>query len=122
MTDERKQGLARVLDAAADQYRAGPAGTTAIPAAEAVGPDGTVTAVDLSAQLLLVREKAAAEVGLINLQTHVGDFEATGYADRRTVSTWAGHAALRDRLSQCGSTTFDYELLFAVATREGVSD
>lgn len=110
MTDDRKAGLAQVFDNASDQYRAGPAyswgrigaalveaaaprpgervldvasgaGTTAIPAAIAVGPQGSVVAVDLSARLLGFAQEAASEQGLTNLTTRVGDFEATGYAD-----------------------------------------
>jgi SAM-dependent methyltransferase len=108
--DDRKAGLGRVFDAASDQYEAGPAqswgrigealvqaaaplagervldvasgaGTTALPAAEAVGPHGSVVAVDLSARLLELASRAARDRGLDNLLTRVGDFENTGYAD-----------------------------------------
>lgn len=109
-TEDRKQGLAKVFDAAADHYRQGPAyswgqigaalvaaaapkpgervldvasgaGTTAIPAAKAVGPTGSVVAIDLSEQLLELAAEDAAQQRVTNLTTHVGDMEATGYAD-----------------------------------------
>jgi len=58
---------ARVLDVCCGS------GASAIPAAERVGPDGSVLGVDLAAQLLeLARAKAAAR-GLGNVEFQVGD-------------------------------------------------
>ncbi|MFN2625688.1 MAG: class I SAM-dependent methyltransferase [Mycobacteriales bacterium] len=106
--DPRKAGLARVFNAAAEDYdrataegweligarlveradlRAGEsvldlasgAGTTAIPAARAVGPTRRVVAVDLAADLLAKGESKARAEGLTNIEFRVGDMEATGY-------------------------------------------
>src|SRR2546423_840280 len=57
----------RVLDIAAGT------GDTSIEAAKRVGPTGYVLATDLSASMLNVAAKAAADAGLTNLDTQVAD-------------------------------------------------
>lgn len=108
--DERKQSLARTFDLASDQYAQGPAaswerigvavvaaadpregerildvasgaGTTALPAAELVGPTGSVIAVDLSQGLLSIARESARQRGLTQLTVRLGDYEHTGYDD-----------------------------------------
>jgi ubiquinone/menaquinone biosynthesis C-methylase UbiE len=56
-------------------------GASAIPAAEAVGPTGSVLAIDLSDRLLDLARKKAAAKKLYNLEIKVGDMTATGLAD-----------------------------------------
>jgi SAM-dependent methyltransferase len=65
----------RVLDVASG------AGATALPAADRVGPTGSVLAMDLSDKLLGLATGAARERGLAQLHVRVGDFEHTGFAD-----------------------------------------
>jgi ubiquinone/menaquinone biosynthesis C-methylase UbiE len=66
---------ARILDAACGT------GASALPAAETVGPDGKVIAVDLAEKLLsLGRAKASAQ-GLDNVEFKLGDMTALGYPD-----------------------------------------
>jgi ubiquinone/menaquinone biosynthesis C-methylase UbiE len=56
-------------------------GASALPAAEAVGPDGRVVAADIAPALLdLARGKAEAQ-GLGNLELRVGDMRALDYPD-----------------------------------------
>ncbi|HEY7691666.1 MAG TPA: class I SAM-dependent methyltransferase [Gaiellaceae bacterium] len=66
---------ARVLDL--------PCGTGAstLPAAEAVGPEGTVVAVDLAAGLIELASAKAREAGLTNIRFVQADMRATGLAD-----------------------------------------
>lgn len=49
------------------------AGASALPAAEAVGPDGHVLGVDLAAQLLALARAKAAQRGLRNCEFRLGD-------------------------------------------------
>jgi len=66
---------ARVLDVASGT------GASALPAAEAAGPDGHVIAVDLAENMLeRARAKAAAR-GLRNIEFRVGDMTDLGYPD-----------------------------------------
>jgi ubiquinone/menaquinone biosynthesis C-methylase UbiE len=56
-------------------------GASALPAAAAVGPDGSVLGVDLAARLLdRARAKATAS-GLTNIEFRLGDMTALGYPD-----------------------------------------
>ncbi len=58
-------------------------GASALPAAQAVGPNGSVIGVDLSARLLdRAREKAKAR-GLSNVEFRYSDMTSLGYPDRR---------------------------------------
>lgn len=66
---------ARVVDVACGT------GASAIPAAEAVGSDGQVVAIDLAENMLrLARAKASAR-GLSNIEVRLGDMTALGYPD-----------------------------------------
>jgi ubiquinone/menaquinone biosynthesis C-methylase UbiE len=62
-----------VLDACAGS------GASAIPAAERVGPSGTVVAVDLADNLLALARAKAARLGLGNLETRRADIEDLDY-------------------------------------------
>ena len=69
---------ARVLDVCCGS------GASAIPAAEAVGPRGSVTAVDLAGNLLELAREKAKQRGLTNIQFETGDmtnlrFETGGF-------------------------------------------
>ncbi len=66
---------ARVLDVCCGT------GASAIPAAERVGPDGQVIAVDLAERLLELGRIKAAQRGLRNIEFRVGDMEALGFPD-----------------------------------------
>jgi ubiquinone/menaquinone biosynthesis C-methylase UbiE len=58
-------------------------GASALPAAEAAGPNGFVIGVDLSSRLLdRARAKATAH-GLTNVEFHLADMTALGYPDSR---------------------------------------
>jgi ubiquinone/menaquinone biosynthesis C-methylase UbiE len=57
-------------------------GASALPAAEAVGPTGSVVAVDLSAGLLELARAKARAAGLRNLRFLQADMRATGLPDR----------------------------------------
>ena len=58
-------------------------GASALPAAEAVGPNGFVIGVDLSSRLLdCARAKATAR-GLTNVEFRLADMTALGFPDRR---------------------------------------
>src|SRR6516162_8796422 len=57
------------------------AGSSAIPAAERVGPLGQVIGVDLAARLLEIAKQKAARCGLANVRFEVGDTERLGYPD-----------------------------------------
>jgi ubiquinone/menaquinone biosynthesis C-methylase UbiE len=79
-TIERLQlpGGGRVLDVCCGS------GASAIPAADAVGPDGSVTGVDLAANLLELARAKAKQRGLTNVQFETGDmtnlrFEANSF-------------------------------------------
>jgi SAM-dependent methyltransferase len=52
------------------------AGASAIPAAEAVGPDGRVLGVDLAEELLILARRKAQERGLGHAKFRLGDIEA----------------------------------------------
>jgi ubiquinone/menaquinone biosynthesis C-methylase UbiE len=56
-------------------------GASAIPAAERVGPTGSVIAVDLADRLLALGRAKAAGRGLHNIQFRVGDMERLGLPD-----------------------------------------
>jgi ubiquinone/menaquinone biosynthesis C-methylase UbiE len=56
-------------------------GASALPAAEAVGPGGSVVAVDLSERLLERGSAKAAARGLRNVDFRVGDMTALGFPD-----------------------------------------
>ncbi|WP_424363230.1 class I SAM-dependent methyltransferase [Methylocystis parvus] len=56
-------------------------GGSALPAAEAVGPDGKVVAVDLAERLVALGAAKAREKGLANLDFRTGDMLALGYPD-----------------------------------------
>ncbi len=58
-------------------------GGSALPAAEAVGPQGTVVAVDLAERLVALGEAKARAKGLGNIAFEAGDMLALGYADAR---------------------------------------
>jgi SAM-dependent methyltransferase len=57
------------------------AGASAIPAAHAVGPDGSVVGVDVSQGLLDLAAARAEAEGLTNLELRCADATATGYPD-----------------------------------------
>lgn len=57
-------------------------GASALPAAEAVGPAGSVVAVDLAERLLERGRAKAAARGLRNVDFRVGDMTALGFPDR----------------------------------------
>ncbi|GLI93420.1 class I SAM-dependent methyltransferase [Methylocystis echinoides] len=56
-------------------------GGSALPAAETVGTDGTVIAVDLAERLVALGAAKAREKGLANLEFKTGDMLALGYPD-----------------------------------------
>jgi ubiquinone/menaquinone biosynthesis C-methylase UbiE len=56
-------------------------GGSALPAAEAVGPEGKVVAVDLAERLVALGAAKAREKGLANLEFRTGDMLALGYPD-----------------------------------------
>ena len=56
-------------------------GGSALPAAEAVGPEGKVVAVDLAEQLVALGAAKAREKGLGKLEFKTGDMLALGYPD-----------------------------------------
>jgi len=57
-------------------------GASAIPAAERVGPNGKVIAVDLAERLLEIARHKAASRNLGNIEFRLGDMEDLGYPDR----------------------------------------
>lgn len=65
----------RVLDACCGS------GSTAIPAAELVGPDGSVIGVDLAENLLALAGAKARERGLANLRLELADMTVLDYPD-----------------------------------------
>jgi ubiquinone/menaquinone biosynthesis C-methylase UbiE len=67
---------ARVLDVACGT------GASALPAAETVGPDGEVIAVDLAEKLLALGRTKASVQGLHNVEFKRGDMTALGYSNR----------------------------------------
>src|SRR5690349_6075956 len=108
--DEAAERARRTYDAAADHYddpalafwsRAGtrtierlrlpagaavldtPCGTgaSALPAATAVGPSGSVTGVDVAERPLDLARAKAARAGLENVTFHRGDMRSLGYPD-----------------------------------------
>lgn len=56
------------------------AGASAIPAAQAIGPDGRVLGVDVAAPLLALARARAARLGLSHIQFHCADARRTGFA------------------------------------------
>ncbi|WP_036279386.1 class I SAM-dependent methyltransferase [Methylocystis sp. ATCC 49242] len=56
-------------------------GGSALPAAEAVGPQGKVVAVDLAERLVQLGEAKALAMGLRNIEFKTGDMLALGYPD-----------------------------------------
>src|SRR5262249_12044603 len=56
-------------------------GSSALPAAEAVGPDGSVVGVDLSGRLLERARTKASGRGLMNVDFIEADMSALGYPD-----------------------------------------
>ncbi len=66
---------ARVLDVACGS------GASALPAAEAVGSDGQVVAVDLAENMLQLGRANAAARGLNHIEFRLGDMTALGYPD-----------------------------------------
>lgn len=67
---------ARILDVACGT------GAAALPAAETVGPDGQVIAVDLAENPLRRGRAKASARGLTNIEFRLGDMTALGYPDR----------------------------------------
>jgi ubiquinone/menaquinone biosynthesis C-methylase UbiE len=67
---------ARVLDVACGT------GASTLPAAEAVGSDGYVVAVDLAENMLQLGRAKASARGLSNVEFRLGDMTALGYPDR----------------------------------------
>jgi ubiquinone/menaquinone biosynthesis C-methylase UbiE len=67
---------ARVLDVACGT------GTSALAAAEVVGSDGRVVAVDLAENMLQRGRLKASALGLTNIEFRLGDMTALGYPDR----------------------------------------
>jgi ubiquinone/menaquinone biosynthesis C-methylase UbiE len=57
-------------------------GASAIPAAESVGPNGKVIAVDLAERLLEIARHKAASRNLENIEFRLGDMEDLGYPDQ----------------------------------------
>lgn len=66
---------ARVLDVCCGS------GASAIPAAQAVGPEGTVVGVDLAGNLLRLARGKASQLGLTNIQFQSGDLTALPFPD-----------------------------------------
>jgi ubiquinone/menaquinone biosynthesis C-methylase UbiE len=58
-------------------------GASALPAAQAVGPDGSVLGVDLAARLLDRARTKAVNYGLTNIEFRLADMTALGYPDSR---------------------------------------
>lgn len=56
-------------------------GASALPAAEVVGPEGSVTAIDVADQLLELARRKAAERGLTNIEFHEKDMTELNYAN-----------------------------------------
>ena len=56
-------------------------GASAIPAAQAVAPDGSVIGVDLAEKLLTIARAKAADQGLHNVEFRIGDMENLGFPD-----------------------------------------
>lgn len=56
-------------------------GASALPAAEAIAPDGSVIGVDLSEKLLAIAREKAARQGLQNIEFRSGDMENLGFPD-----------------------------------------
>lgn len=56
-------------------------GGSALPAAEIIGPEGELVAVDLAERLVALGESKARERGLTNIQFKAGDMLALGYPD-----------------------------------------
>jgi SAM-dependent methyltransferase len=110
MLDEAAERARRTYDAAADHYdepglafwarsgartverlRLAPgavvldtpcgSGASALPAARAVGPQGSVTGADVSEGLLGLAAAKAKRAGVANLDLRVGDMRALGYPD-----------------------------------------
>jgi len=69
-------GGAQVLDVCCGS------GASALPAAQAVGPEGRVTAVDLAEELLKLGRAKAAAAGLDNVEFRRGDMTALGFPER----------------------------------------
>jgi ubiquinone/menaquinone biosynthesis C-methylase UbiE len=67
-------------------------GASALPAAEAVGPTGSVVAVDLSAGLLGLARAEAHAAGLRNLRFLQADMRATGLPTGRSTLSCASSA------------------------------
>jgi len=59
------------------------AGASAIPAARGVGPTGSVLAVDLAENLLVLAEGKARQLGLTNLEFRVSDVDALNFSPER---------------------------------------
>jgi ubiquinone/menaquinone biosynthesis C-methylase UbiE len=57
-------------------------GASAIPAAQAVGPDGSVIGVDLAENLLKLARTKANRLGLRSIHFQIGDLTALPFADR----------------------------------------
>jgi ubiquinone/menaquinone biosynthesis C-methylase UbiE len=57
-------------------------GASALPAAQAVGPDGKVIAVDLAGELLKLGQAKAQAAGLQSLEFRRGDMTSLGFPDR----------------------------------------
>lgn len=66
---------ARVLDVCCGS------GASAIPAAQAVGPEGSVVGVDLAENLLKLAYSKASQVGLTNIEFQSGDLTALPFPD-----------------------------------------
>ena len=66
---------ARVLDVCCGS------GASAIPAAQAVGPDGSVVGVDLAENLLKLARTKAGQLALTNIEFRPGDLTALPFAD-----------------------------------------
>ena len=58
------------------------AGASALPAARAVGPSGSVLGIDIAAPMLELARSRAAEEGLANIEFRPGDATRTGLPDR----------------------------------------
>ena len=56
-------------------------GASALPAAEAVGPGGSVIGIDLAGNLLEIARRKASMRGLANVRFEIGDMEALNYPD-----------------------------------------
>lgn len=66
---------ARVLDVCCGS------GASAIPAAQVVGPEGSVTGVDLAENLLKLARNKASQLGLTNIEFQSGDLTALQFPD-----------------------------------------